>query len=130
MHWSLNSKHGGSAARLFSCHSAWQMPLPRPFYSLLMCTSLCLYRLLDLILFFGHFLLEIILNSAIAIVHDKIVEGFIRIGYIWSKIWVNVTEISLNTPKQDKMHRDAWHRLKFVHFGLQQWSVINWNKMK
>ena len=48
------------------------------FYSLLMCTSLCLYHLLDLLVFFGHLLLEIILKSAIAIVLYKIVEGFLR----------------------------------------------------
>ena len=68
---------GGSAAWLLSCHSSWLMP-HLSFYSLLMCTSLCLYHLLDLLVFFGHLLLEIILKSAIAIVLYKIVEGFLR----------------------------------------------------
>ena len=68
---------GGSAAWLLSCHSSWLMSHPS-FYSLLMCTSLCLYHLLDLLVFFGHLLLEIILKSAIAIVLYKIVEGFLR----------------------------------------------------
>ena len=80
LNWQTNALEpsmGGSAAWLLSCHSSWLMPHPS-FYSLLMCTSLCLYHLLDLLVFFGHLLVEIILKSAIAFVLYKIVVGFLR----------------------------------------------------
>ena len=55
---------GGSAAWLLSCHSSWLMPHPS-FYSLLMCISLCLYHLLDLLFILGivNFIFVIIWSS-------------------------------------------------------------------